>query len=202
MVRIEYVDRVRHVFSEHRTNDEELAYALTIDEPAESIDIKTLNDATTVEVVTPQTVYHFSTFRADYVGHASRTLVQLLEHFHVHLPIEYLTAHQTFTVYVKGERIVSEDEKEYPIAKRADQYELVEPVTMMMSREVLDTVLQFAEEFSVMPVEIVESAMGAFYSILSFANEHAMAPEEVLSVVTNLISNERPEETPDATVPV
>ncbi|GMA59484.1 hypothetical protein GCM10025858_39880 [Alicyclobacillus sacchari] len=105
MERVEYVDRVKHVWSEYRTNDEELAFALGIEEEAESVDVSTKDGATNVTVFTTEAVYHFGTFRADYVGHASRSLVELLKHFRINLPIEYVVAHQTFHIYLTAGKL-------------------------------------------------------------------------------------------------
>jgi len=186
MERVEYVDRVKHVWSEYRTNDEELAFALGIEEEAESVDVSTKDGVTNVTVFTTEAIYHFCTFRADYVGHASRALVQLLQHFRVNLPIDFIVAHQTFHVYLKGGKIVA-GEKEYPIAERSEGYELVEPVEWMIASSVLDVVLRLAEEYEVTPEQIVESAVGTFYALLSVAEENDVEPETVISMLTELM---------------
>ncbi|SDW94219.1 hypothetical protein SAMN04489725_1236 [Alicyclobacillus hesperidum] len=189
MERVEYVDRVKHVYSEYRTNDEELAYALTIEEEAESIDVTTKDGVTNVTVFTQQAVYHFGTFRADYIGHASRALVELLQHFRVNLPIEFVVAHQTFHVYLTGEKIVA-GEREYPIAPRNEGYELVESVEWMMASSVLDVVLRLAAEYEATPEEIVESAIGSFYSLLSIAEEYEVEPDTIISMLTETMKQE------------
>lgn len=193
MERVEYVDRVKHVWSEYRTNDEELAFALGIEEEAESVDVSTKDGVTNVTVFTTEAVYHFGTFRADYIGHASRALVQLLQHFRINLPIEFVVAHQTFHVYLKGEKIVA-GEREYPIASRSEGYELVEPVEWMVASSVLDVILRLAEEYEVTPEQIVESAVGTFYALLSVAEEHEVEPGTVISMLTEMIKQDSPAE--------
>ncbi|WP_051663150.1 hypothetical protein [Alicyclobacillus macrosporangiidus] len=192
MIEVQYIDRVKHVFSHYRTNDDELSYAQTIDEEAETIEVSTTDGTTTVTVFTTQAVYHFGTFRADYIGHASRALVELLRHFRVNLPIEYVTAHQTFTVYLNGQKVVA-GEREYPIAARSGVFELVEPVEWQISSAVLDTILRLAEEYNVTPVEIVESAVGAFYSLLTLADEYQVEPDEVISLLTTTVAQHHSE---------
>lgn len=159
-IRVDFVERIRHVYSQYRTNDEELNFAESILEPAETIEITAdlESETTKVTVSTEQAVYHFRTFRSDYIGHGSRTLVSMLQHFRVVLPLEFLVAHKSLTVYLTGNKIVAQD-TEYPIDLREDYYEMVEPVEWMMSSSVLDVVLRLANEYQVQPVEIAESAM-------------------------------------------
>jgi hypothetical protein len=160
-LKVEFIERVKHIFSQHRTNDEELDYARTITESADVIEIVTSAEQeahTEVIVSTPEAVYHFRTFRADYVGHASRTLVELLAHFHVNLPIDYVIAHKSFTVYLHGDKVVA-SEKEYPIAERAEGYELVEMVQWKISAAVLDIIYRWADKYQVEPIEFAESAV-------------------------------------------
>ncbi|MCL6441900.1 MAG: hypothetical protein K6T83_00295 [Alicyclobacillus sp.] len=192
-IEVQYIDRVKHVYSHHRTNDEELAYVRTIDEMAESIEIQTADDKTSVVVFTPQTVYHFTTFRADYIGHASRTLIEALEHFRVRIPIEFVTAHQTFTIYVNGSKIVA-GEQEYSIALRGEIYELVEPVQWFVSSAALDTILRLANEYTVQPVELVESAVGVFSLVIDLAEQHQVTPDEILSTLMTLVNQQRQSE--------
>ncbi len=192
-IEVQFMDRIKHTFSRHRTNDEELAYALTIVEMVERIEVRTADDTTTVEVYTDQGVYHFDTFRADYVGHASRTLVQALEHFGIRLPISFVTSHQTFSVYM-GTKVVAR-EKEYPIALRGDFYELVEPIPSdwLISSAILDVLVELAKRFDTHPIEVAESATGLFYSILELADEYQLTPDEVVSAVTSLAVRNREE---------
>ena len=192
-IEVQFIDRVKHTFSRHRTNDEELAYALTVLEAVERIDVKTADDATTVEVYTDEGVYHFNTFRADYVGHASRTLVQVLEHFGIRLPISFVTSHQTFSVYM-GTQVVA-GEKEYPIALRGELYELVEPLPSdwLISSAILDVLVALATRFDVHPIEVAESATGLFYSILELADEYQLTPDDIVSAVTSLAVRNREE---------
>ena len=194
-IEVQFIDRIKHTFSHHRTNDEELAYALTLQEAAERIEVKTANDATTVEVYTDQGVYHFDTFRADYVGHASRTLVQVLEHFGVRLPISFVTSHQTFSVYMGTKVVAQKGEKEYPIALRGELYELVEPIPSdwLISSAILDVLAELAKRFDTHPIEVAESATGLFYSILELADEYQLTPDDIVSAVTSLAVQNREE---------
>ncbi|EJY57309.1 hypothetical protein C7445_1309 [Alicyclobacillus sacchari] len=189
MERVEYVDRVKHVWSEYRTNDEELAFALGIEEEAECVNVTAKDDKTDITVFTTKAVYHFSTFRADYIGHASRTLVELLRHFNINLPIEFVVSHQTFQVYLTGEKVVAGDH-EYPIAYRSEGYELVESVEWMIASSVLDVVLRLAEEFEVTPEQIVETTVGSFYSLLSIAEEFEVDPETIISTLTETMKQQ------------
>jgi len=157
-LKIEYVDRIKHVYSEYRTNDEELNFAQTVTESAETIVIKTDAEETGVIVFTEQAVYHFRTFRADYLGHASRTLVSLLYHFRINVPIEFILSHQSLTIYLSGNKIVA-GEEEYPIELRENLFEMVEPVQWMMSSTVLDMVIRLANDYEIEPIEVVESAI-------------------------------------------
>lgn len=160
---VEFVERIKHVHSRFRTNDEELSFALTIGEVAETIEVVSVeSDDTKVIVFTREAVYHFYTFRTDYVGHASRTLVELLVHFEVNLPLSFIMAHRTFTVYLSGDKLVSGDD-EYPIAKRNEGFELVELVTLPYTSRILDTILRLSETYEVEPVEVVETAVTLVY---------------------------------------
>ena len=188
MIEEQYIDRIKHTFSRYRTNDDELAYARTLSELAERIEVKTQEDTTTVDVYTDQGVTHFQTFRADYIGHASRTLVQLLEHFGVRLPLEFVVAHQTFTVYLG--KLVAAGDREYPLGRRDDHDELVEaiPSDWQMSTAVLDVLAELAKRYDTHPVEILESATGLLYSLLDLANEYQMDPDEIVQTVTTLVA--------------
>lgn len=158
-IETQFVERIKHVHSRFRTNDEELSFARTIGELAETIEIVSEEtDSTEVRVFTREAVYHFYTFRTDYVGHASRTLAELLAHFEVNLPLSFIMAHRTFTVYLSGNKVVAADE-EYPIAKRSDGFELVEFVTLPFASRVLDIILRLTEAYEVEPVEVIETAV-------------------------------------------
>ena len=188
MIEEQYIDRIKHTYSRHHSCDDDLAYARTLSESAERIEVKTHEDATTVEVYTDQGVTHFGTFRADYIGHASRTLVQLLEHFGVRLPLEFVVAHQTFSVYLG--KLVAAGEREYPLGRRNDHYELVEsiPSDWPMSTAVLDVLAELAKRYDTHPVVILESATGLLYSLLDLADEYQMDPDEIVQTVTTLVA--------------
>lgn len=196
-IEVKYVDRVKHVMSQHRTCDDELEYAQTISEPADTIEIVTKDDETQVTVSTEQGVYHFTMFRANYVGHASRALIRLLEHFRIRLPIEFVTAHQTFRIFIKGRKIVTSEDKEYPIAERSGVYELVEPVEWMISSAVLDSLYQLSQRFDVSPVELAESAVGTLHTLLTVAEDYQVTPDEIISTLIRLIQQQN-EVTDDA----
>lgn len=158
-VDIQYIDRIKHVYSEFRTNDEELAYAESVTDGAETIEIVTDESGETqVIICTAQSVLHFRTFRTDYIGHASRTLVGLLEHFRVRLPIEFVVTNHDMTIYLNGNKVVVE-ETEYPIEVRDDVYELVEPVAWMISSTILDMIIRLADQYQISHEEVVESAI-------------------------------------------
>lgn len=182
-----YVERVRHVRSDYRTNDEELVFAKSIPGEADMIEVITTVDdketATQVNVYTEQAVYHFQTFRADYIGHASRTLVDLLLHFKVSLPIEFVVNHKTFTVYLKGSKIVvgeavggsdkepSEDEEqpmgdnEFPIAFRNGVFCLVIYFEEFLSASVAESLSYLAEYYNMSPIEVIENAVTAMFEL-------------------------------------
>lgn len=158
-VTVEYLERIKHVHSHFRTNDEELAFARTIEEVAETIQVTPFEEEhTEVAVYTAQGVYHFATFRTQYMGHASRTLIELLEHFHVRLPMEFVIDHQGFTIYLDGHKVVTK-RSEYVIEPRDGFFELVEPVEWMISTGVLNLIEQMAEAYQISPVEVVENAV-------------------------------------------
>jgi len=158
-IEIQFVERIKHVHSRFRTNDEELSFARTIGELAETIEVVSeASENTEVRVLTREAVFHFYTFRTDYVGHASRTLAELLAHFEVNLPLSFVMAHRTFSVYLSGNKVVAAEE-EYPIAKRSDGFELVEFVTLPYASRILDMILRLAETYEVEPVEVIETAV-------------------------------------------
>ena len=188
MIEEQYIDRIKHTYSHYRTNDDELTYARTLSESAERIEVKTHDAATTVDVYTDQGVTHFGTFRADYIGHASRTLVQLFEHFGVRLPLEFVVAHQTFIIYLG--KLVAAGDREYPLGRRQDHDELVEaiPSDWQMAPAVLDVLAELTRRYDTHPVEILESATGLLYSLLDLANEYQMDPDEIVQTVTTLVA--------------
>lgn len=178
-----FVERVKHVTSEHRTVDEALSFAQTVEEKAEQIRILTANEHTEVTVYTEAAIYHFDQFRADYVGHASKALLSLLEHFGVYLPMTYLTAHQSMDIYLQGNKIVTAVDKEYPIARRGGLYELVEPVQWMISSEVLDTIYQLAQTYDLSPVELVESAVGTLVRLQQISLEQSVTLDDLFDTL-------------------
>ncbi|WP_054967405.1 hypothetical protein [Alicyclobacillus ferrooxydans] len=156
---IQYIDRIQHIYSNFATNDEELAFAKSVEEQAEMIEVAVdESEETQVTVSTAQAVYHFRTFRTDYIGHASRTLVDLFEHFRVLLPIEFIVANRAMTIYLTGNKVVV-GEAEYPIEVRDGLYQLVEPVQWMISSTVLDVIVRLAKEYQISYEEVVESAI-------------------------------------------
>lgn len=157
-VDVQYVDRVKHVHSLLHTSDEEVAYAESITDRAELIEVHSSDDDTEVVVSTEQGVYHFTKLRSQYVGHAPRGLVQVLEHFGMRITLQFITAHRTFSVYFSGEKIVAND-KEYHIASRDGIYELVEPIQWLISSEILDIILQWSDSYGITPVEVVEQTV-------------------------------------------
>ncbi|WP_054967148.1 hypothetical protein [Alicyclobacillus ferrooxydans] len=158
-VDIQYIDRIQHIFSNFTTNDEELTFARSVMEQAEMIEVAVEESGETqVTVSTAQAIYHFHTFRTDYIGHASRTLVDLFEHFGVCLPIEFLVANRVMAIYLTGNKVVV-GETEYPIEVREGQYQLVEPVQWMISSSILDVIVRLADEYQISYEEVVESAI-------------------------------------------
>lgn len=188
-VQTTFVERVKHVTSEHRTVDEALVFAQTIEEKAEQIRIQTANEHTEVTVYTEAAIYHFEQFRADYVGHASIALLSLLEHFGVYLPMTYLTTHQSMDIYLQGNKIVTAEEIEYPIARRGGLYELVEPVQWMISSEVLDTIYQLAQTYDLSPVELVESAVGTLVRLRQISLEQSITLDDLFETLQSLKVN-------------
>ncbi|MCF8563981.1 hypothetical protein LLE49_04425 [Alicyclobacillus tolerans] len=179
-VDIQYMDRIRHVFSAFRTNDEELAYAESITDEAETIEIITdESHETQVIVSTAQSVLHFRTFRTDYIGHASRTLVALLEHFRVRLPIEFIVTNHDMIIYLTGNKVVVGN-SEYPIEVRDDVYELVEPVTWMISSTILDVIMRLADEYQISHEEVVESAIRLIGETQPPMNEDVISDTDAL----------------------
>jgi len=191
-LRTDYLDRVKHVYAEHPHVDAALEYAQSIEETPERITVATTDEQTVLTVYTAQAVYHFSQFRADYIGHASRALVRCLEHFKLRLPIEYVVAHQTFDVYWEGGKIVIQDDREYLLGSRSGTYELVEPVEWQMSAQVLDTVYTLADAYDLSPVELVESAMGTLVTLLDLARAHDVSPEVLLATLEDLVTGGLP----------
>lgn len=159
-INIQYIDRIQHMYSNFATNDEELAFAKSVEEQAEMIEVAVVDESRESEVTvsTAQAIYHFRTFRTDYIGHASRTLVDLFAHFRICLPIEFIVANREMTIYLTGNKVVV-GETEYPIEVRDGQYQLVEPVQWMISSSILDVIVQLAEEYQISFEEVVESAI-------------------------------------------
>ena len=165
MIDVVYKDRVKNVYSRHRTNDEELDFARTIEEDAETILVATdaEREVTDVQVSTVHAVYHFRTFHTHYAGHASRTLVELMNHFKVSLPLDFVMDYRTFTIYLTGNKVVAHenmaDEEEFTIAIRDGVYELVERVEWDVRSNLLSQIFSWSELYQVEPVEIVEQAI-------------------------------------------
>lgn len=155
---ITWVDRIQHIHSRHRTSDEALAYAQSLPEQsAERITIATANEATEVTVYTTQAVLHFHTFRADYIGHASRTLTQLLAHFGVQMPIEFLVTHPFQEIDLVGCTITLPDsDVAYALGARRDGLALVEPVQWMIRSDILDHLLALADVYGQEPIALIE----------------------------------------------
>ncbi len=187
-IRTEYLDRVQHVYVEDPHVDAALAYAETLEATPQHLTVDTHEDHTEVVVYTEQAVYHFSQFRADYIGHASRALVRCLEHFKLRLPIEYVTSHQTFAVYYEGGKIVTRDDREYLLAPRSGVYDLVESVAWAMSSEVLDRVYALADAYDLPPVELIESAVGTLVTLLDLAKAHDVSPEVLLATLEDVMN--------------
>ncbi|MCI0184554.1 hypothetical protein [Sulfoacidibacillus ferrooxidans] len=157
-IRIDYVDRIQHVYSLYPTSDDELAYARGIEEEAEVIEVVTQGEACTVTVHTTQGVYHFTRFRTDYVGHSSRMLVSLLAHFRVGLSLEFIVSHQTFTVYIISSK-VAVGQHDYLLAQRLGIYTLVEPVQLLLSIRAMDSILALADRYHIEPELVVEQLL-------------------------------------------
>lgn len=195
LVRVDFVDRIKHIYSIMRTNDEELQFARSIKEPAETITITMdENEDTLVTVSTVQAVYEFHTFKSTYVGHASRTLVELLEHFGLRLSLEFLLAHPVLTVYLNGNKIVSND-TEFRIESRNGVFELVEPVNWMISTSILDILEQIATEHESLPEEVVENGVAILDIILRLSGEYQVDPMTFVQNALDLLrTNESPSE--------
>lgn len=195
LVKVEFVDRIKHVYSVMRTNDEELQFARSIKEPVETITISMQeDDDTLVTVSTVQAVYEFHTFKSTYVGHASRTLVELLEHFGLRISLEFLLAHPVLTVYLNGNKIVS-NETDFPIEARNGGFELVEPVNWMISTSVLDILDRIATEHESLPEEVVENGVAILDLVLRLSGEYQVDP---MTFVQNALELLRANESPSA----
>jgi len=165
MIDVEYKERVKNVYSRHRTNDEELDFARTIEEDAETIVVvtDTERELADVQISTVHAVYHFQTFRTHYAGHASRALVELMNHFKVSLPLDFVMTYRTFTIYLTGNKVVARenmaDEEEFTISIRDGVYELVERVEWDVRSNLLSQIFYWSELYQAEPVEIVEQAI-------------------------------------------
>lgn len=159
---IEWVDRVRHVSCRARTCDDELAFARTIQDGAQTIEIVTQKEpdpGTRVTVYGREGVYHFRKLRADYEGHASRTLLAVLEHFGLVLPLSFVLAYPTQTIYVAGAKVVAED-LEFRLGKREEGSVLVEELRdWWMASRAVETLLAWAREYGTDPVVLLEQTI-------------------------------------------
>lgn len=155
-----YQDRVRHLVSQCRSTDEELTLAGSIHSTAERIHIEENGPEGTVAVTvfTPEAVLHFSHFRNQYEGQASRALVSLLHHFGVVLPLSVLLAHPTMTIDLVEARIDT-GETVFPIEARAGLYHVVERVEWDLCASTLDTLYAWAVRWQLSPAHLVELAV-------------------------------------------
>lgn len=149
---MEPIDRVQHFYSQYRSADDELAYAKTINNDVDLIEIKTDEEHhCEVTLYSNVAVYHFYQFRSHYEGHSSRALVRLLDRFNVKLPVEFITSHQNMTIYLTGinDKIVvrtADGEEEYPLDLRMGKIRLVEAMTWMISGDALNALYDWASE--------------------------------------------------------
>lgn len=192
LVRVDFVDRIKHVYSVMRTNDEELQFARSINEPVETITIAMdETEDTVVTVSTVQAVYEFHTFKSTYVGHASRTLVELLEHFGLRISLDFLLSHPVLTVYLNGNKIVSND-AEFRIEPRNGVFELVEPVNWMISTSILNILEQIATEHESLPEEVVENGVAILELILRLSGEYEIDPLTFVQNALDLLRTNQP----------
>ncbi|MHB1681935.1 MAG: hypothetical protein ACYCYO_03790 [Bacilli bacterium] len=153
-----YEQRVRHLYSHLHSPDEELSWGQTLHREADQIAVESDGTHATVTVYTPAAVYHFGAFKTHYVGHATRKLVDLLAHFGLHLDAEWIAAHRSFVAYLLGDRITV-GETEYPIARRAEGFVLVEPVQWQVATRALDQLAELAQRYDMPPEHVVEMAV-------------------------------------------
>jgi|GEM_PF-2299515 len=153
-----YEQRVRHLYSHLHSPDEELAWGQTLHREADQIAVESDGTHAMVTVYTPAAVYHFGSFKTHYVGHATRKLCELLAHFGLHLDAEWIADHPSFVAYLLGDRITV-GETEYPIARRAEGFVLVEPVQWQVATRALDQLAQLAQRYDTPPEQVVEMAI-------------------------------------------
>ena len=154
-----YEQRVRHLYSHLHSPDEELAWGQTrIGEVVDQIAVASDGSQASVTVYALAAVYHFGAFKTHYVGHATRKLCELLAHFGLHLDAEWIADHPSFVAYLLGDRITVGD-VEYPIARRAEGFVLVEPVQWQVATRALDQLAQLAQRYDMPPEQVVEMAI-------------------------------------------
>ncbi len=153
-IKIQYIDRVKHVFSHWHTTDEEVAYAETLMEIVDTIDIQTKEDGTCEVIVqTDQAVYHFYRFRTNYEGHSSRALLKVLDHFIIALSMDFLLENPSLTIYVTGQKVVVGD-TDYLLHYRLFKHRIVEPVQWYLSSDMLDRLDALASAYEI-DIELV-----------------------------------------------
>lgn len=159
---VKWKERVQHITCRASTCDDELSFARTVSEQAESITIETVvgpDPRTTVTVYTQQAVYHFHKLRADYEGHASRMLQAVLASFGVRLPLAFLIQHPNQTIYLTGAKVVAGDQ-EYRLGKREEGYKLVESLhDWWLASDVVNTLLAWARAYEMDPVVLLEQTI-------------------------------------------
>ena len=153
-----YEQRVRHLYSRLHSPDEELAWGQTVHSEADQIAVDSDGTHATVTVYTPAAVYHFRAFKTHYVGHATRKLCELLAHFGLHLDAEWIADHPSFAAYLLGDRITV-GETEYPIARRAEGFVLVEPVQWHLATRTLDQLAYLVQRYDMPPEHLMEMAV-------------------------------------------
>lgn len=154
-----YEQRVRHLYSHLHSPDEELAWGQTlIDEVVDQIAVASDGSQASVTVYALAAVYHFGSFKTHYVGHATRKLVDLLAHFGLNLDAEWIAEHPSFVAYLLGDRIIVGD-VEYPIARRAEGFVLVEPVQWQVATRAMDQLAQLSRRYDTPPEQVVEMAV-------------------------------------------
>ena len=151
-MRRDYTDRVEHLYSELRTSDDELSYARTIQDELELVEIATdAEQNCEVTLYSKKLVYHFYQFRTHYEGHSSRALIQLLDHFDINLPLDFLIRNQTMKIYLSGvnDKIVVSDgdeEREYRLEFRLGKISLIEKVDWFLSINTLNMLYEIAAQ--------------------------------------------------------
>ncbi|MHB1681215.1 MAG: hypothetical protein ACYCYO_00105 [Bacilli bacterium] len=195
-VEISYIDKVKHVTSTMSTNDEELAFAHTITETVQLIEIQSEAHSATVRLETEAAVYHFVTFRTDYLGHASRTLLALLARCGVILSVDFLLDHPTMTIYLEGEKIVAGRE-EFPIAWRETGYERIENVTLALTSRTVDQLMTLSDVYGKNPIAVLEEAIAyAHETLLTTQEEPSETDQEMPGVNLEIEVLQASDETP------